>query len=129
MRFIDWFTKNTYATRIDAAEPLLRSRNYCKSIAEILAAVQAAVGAMPGWTVVETRETERDGKLHATRKTRVWRFVDDVHVELSRGAGPNAVATLNVHSKSRVGEGDFGQNRRNILELVKQLDARITPEP
>jgi uncharacterized protein (DUF1499 family) len=129
VRFIDWFTKNTYATRTDAAEPLLRPRNYCKSITEVLAAVQAAVRAIPGWTVVETRETERDGKLHATRTTRLWRFVDDINVELSRDPGPNAVATLNVHSKSRVGAADFGQNRRNILELVKQLDARITSEP
>jgi hypothetical protein len=31
---------------------------------------------MPGWADVEARETERDGKLHATRTTRLWRFVD-----------------------------------------------------
>jgi uncharacterized protein (DUF1499 family) len=125
---IDWFTENTYATRADDAEPALRPRSYRKPVPEILAAVRAAVGALPGWALVEAREGEADAQLHATRTTRLWRFVDDIQVEVARGPGPDGSATLNVHSKSRVGAADFGQNRRNILELMNQLDTRITPE-
>jgi uncharacterized protein (DUF1499 family) len=58
------------------------------------------------------------GILHATRRSRFWRFTDDVTIRLE------AISTgtrLHAHSQSRVGVGDFGQNRRNLLELLDFL--------
>ena len=121
MSLLDWISKNTYETKPDAAEPELRPRTYRKPMNEVLAAVQAAVAAIPRWKVVET--DAQGGKVHATRTTGLWRFTDDIYVTVISGA--DGTLTLNVHSKSRVGKGDFGQNRRNILELMKQLDARV----
>ena len=123
MSILDWISKNTYATSIDAAEPELRPRVYRKPAPEVLAAVQAAIGAIPRWAVVGINE--KDGQIHATRTTGLFRFVDDISISV---LAANGNVTVNVYSKSRIGKGDFGQNRRNILEFMKQLDARIKAE-
>ena len=124
MSLLDWISKNTYATRTDSPEPELRPRSYRKPMSEVLAAAQSAVGAIPRWKVEEV--SEKDSKIHATRTTGLFRFVDDIYIDVAAGA--DGRLELNVHSKSRVGKGDFGQNRRNILELMKQLDARVKAE-
>ena len=54
--------------------------------------------------------------------TLVWRFEDDVTVKVTREAGRTRVS---VRSKSRLGRADFGQNARNVRELLAALDARL----
>ena len=78
--------------------------------------VNQAVGTMPYWEV----ESESVEELRLTRRTRIMRFVDDVVVS-ARPAGPGTI--LHAASKSRVGIGDLGQNRRNILELWAAIRA------
>jgi uncharacterized protein (DUF1499 family) len=48
----------------------------------------------------------------------MWRFVDDIFVRLEPFAGGTR-----VHARSRagLGVGDLGQNRRNLLELLRAL--------
>jgi uncharacterized protein (DUF1499 family) len=57
--------------------------------------------------------------MHLTRTTRLLRFVDDVHLTFE--PGPGGTTRVHAQSQSRVGVGDFGQNRRNILELWQDL--------
>jgi uncharacterized protein (DUF1499 family) len=56
--------------------------------------------------------------LHVTRRTRVFRFVDDITIQLTEEAGGTRV---DAESKSRFGKGDLGQNPRNLRELRKGL--------
>lgn len=55
---------------------------------------------------------------HLTRKTGTVRFIDDIWVWMDEAA---EIPLLQIYSASRLGKGDLGQNRRNILELQKLL--------
>src|SRR5690242_18703478 len=82
--------------------------------------VKKAVASLPHWRV----ESESPGELKLTRRTRLFGFVDDVTVTL-KPAGPGTM--IHAASKSRVGKGDLGQNRRNILELWAAVRAIPLP--
>ena len=83
---------------------------------EALARLQAAVRSLPRWRV-ESSDAQA-GTVTATRRTRLFRFTDDVTIRLE----PTASGTrVHVRSQSRVGKGDLGQNRRNVMELFAAL--------
>lgn len=115
MGLLRWFTHNRAhtdgSTHPDLAPLVL-------SVPPEVAAerVRAAVATLSRWRV----EGETPGGLHLTRQTRVIRFVDDIRLTLA----PDAHGTLiHAESKSRLGKGDLGQNRRNILELWDAIRA------
>jgi uncharacterized protein (DUF1499 family) len=84
--------------------------------AEALARVEAAIGSLPRWRVESTDAAA--GTVTATRRTRLFRFTDDVTIRLE----PVATWTrVHARSQSRVGASDLGQNRRNVLELFAAL--------
>ena len=80
--------------------------------AEALAGMEAALKTLPRWRV--ERIDPAAGTISATRRTRLFRFTDDVTIRLE--ATPTGTR-LHVRSRSRVGKSDFGQNRRNVREL------------
>jgi uncharacterized protein (DUF1499 family) len=92
--------------------------------AEALNRVESAVQGLPRWRV-EAVESGA-GILRATRRTRLWRFVDDVTVRVEATAPGSR---LHARSQSRVGKGDFGQNRRNLQELFNALRALTSTRP
>jgi uncharacterized protein (DUF1499 family) len=55
---------------------------------------------------------------HLTRRTRWLRFVDDIHLQV---VDHPEGCVIEAESRSRIGKGDLGQNRRNLLELRKAL--------
>lgn len=82
-----------------------------------------ALGAVEGldrWEVAS--EDRNDGVIEATRETALG-FVDDVTITVEPQT--EFVTIVNVHSRSRVGKGDFGQNARNIREFQAELDERL----
>jgi uncharacterized protein (DUF1499 family) len=84
--------------------------------AEALARVRSAVNKLPRWAVVSIDAAA--GVVRATRRTRLFRFTDDVTIRLE----PTAAGTrLHVRSQSRFGASDLGQNRRNVIELFGAL--------
>ena len=108
-----WFTKNwantsepTHADLAPVVVPL--------PVEQATELVRRAVGTLPRWRV----ESESAGELKLSRRTRVIGFVDDVTVTL-KPAGPGTM--IHAASQSRVGKGDLGQNRRNILELWEAI--------
>jgi uncharacterized protein (DUF1499 family) len=66
-------------------------------------AVQAAGGKI---------QTERDGYLHVTFTSRLFRFVDDVEFRLISADGH-----IHMRSASQVGRSDFGVNRKRLERL------------
>jgi uncharacterized protein (DUF1499 family) len=105
---------NFAATSVASDDPGLRPRVLPLDPDSASAAVAAAVRNLPRWRLIG----ERDGVIHATRRTRIFRLVDDVFVLLEPAVGGTAVS---VQSESRAGRRDLGQNRRNILELWRGL--------
>ena len=56
--------------------------------------------------------------IHGVDHTEFWFFADDVFVAVSCNGG---VAELTLHSQSRLGEGDMGENHRRISELHQHM--------
>lgn len=72
------------------------------------------VGGMPG-AVLVSREP---GYLYATFTTPWLRFVDDVEFALDASAG-----VIHLRSASRLGQEDFGTNRRRIEAIRSAFNA------
>jgi len=59
------------------------------------------------------------GTVHGYSETNFWKFKDDLYVTI-RAKG--ARSRVEVTSKSRIGQYDFGGNNRNIEEYLSALD-------
>lgn len=113
-----WFTKN-WANTAEPTHADLRPLEWPGvTVAAAADRVREAVRGLRNWAV--TGERDGGSTLTLTRTTGVVRFVDDITLAFS----PIPVGVLvHAESKSRVGKGDLGQNRRNILELWRALQA------
>lgn len=64
-------------------------------------------------------ESKTENELHVTFTSRLFRFVDDVHI-VKTGK------ILHIRSKSRVGYSDFGVNRERMEQFRQKLvDANL----
>lgn len=116
MGLLRWFTKN-WANTEEPTHRDLAPLVLPVPPAEAAARVRAAVARLPRWN---EEPSDAPGRLRLTRRTRTVGFVDDVTLTLAP-AGPGT--RVDAASRSRVGTGDLGQNRRNILELWGAIGA------
>jgi uncharacterized protein (DUF1499 family) len=77
--------------------------------------IQRVVAALPRSIVVEADGTY----LHATFKSRVFRFIDDLELFLNPSNG-----IISIRSAARTGYWDFGVNRRRVEQLRHKLQNR-----
>lgn len=65
-------------------------------------------------TVVPRTEVveQTDNYIHATSKSRIFKFVDDVEFYF-----PPNESVIHIRSASRVGDSDFGVNRRRLEQI------------
>ena len=115
MGWLSWLTQNWADT--DEAGSRLPPVDLPWPPAEALVRVQAVVPTLPRWAIVSVDPASLT--VHAIRTTRLWRFVDDITLRLE---GTPAGSRVHARSQSRVGKGDFGQNRRNLLYLFASLE-------
>jgi len=123
----DWsrdLSTNRAATSTGNSDLLLRSLELPASPAEVRDAVIQFVEQRAAWalgnkvTGKNSRGAEREASVPLVRTSRLFRFADDLQIFLQ----PIETGTLvDVVSQSRVGNGDFGQNPRNIRELMLAL--------
>lgn len=78
-------------------------------------AIDALVAALESLPRVEILVRD-DGYIHATQRSRIFRFVDDIELRIDRDA-----SVVHVRSASRVGYGDMGVNRERVEELRRIL--------
>jgi uncharacterized protein (DUF1499 family) len=74
------------------------------------------IGRLPRWHVEATEG--RNYKIRATKRRRFRRTADDVTLQIISDKGET---WLHAASSGRGLLGDFGRNRRNILELFARL--------
>ena len=101
------------------------SRTYPVGADEVSRAFEAAVGGLPRWRTGRSSGDEAT----AVRRTRLG-FEDDVSVSLDEkrtGAHTNTHAVFK--SISRKGVYDFGQNKRNLRELLDAMDRELRGTP
>jgi uncharacterized protein (DUF1499 family) len=119
MSWLDGFTRNWADLTTEASDPDLRPVVLPFSPEEAVEWASSVIRKMSRWSVVES--APREGRLHATHRTLVWRFVDDVHLRFE--PDPRGGVRITGRSRSRVGKGDLGQNARNLRELTRSLRA------
>ena len=115
MGLLRWFTKN-WANTKEPTHPDLGPMSVPIAPEAAVELIKKTVATLPHWSV----QSETMGELKLTRRTHVIGFVDDVTVTI-QSAGTGAI--IHAASRSRVGVGDLGQNRRNILELWAAIRA------
>ena len=131
----DWsrdLTNNTASTSPEAKNPSLRPIHSTMPASELADLVAASARELPGWEVVARDETGGEIALHLVRTTRLMRFKDDitVHVRSLPSDAPSqdngrARSELAASSKSRIGKADFGQNPRNLVELMDKVRSSL----
>ena len=116
MGLLDKLTRNRSELNHEAGDPDLRPVVISLAPVHAVDWLRDVIAAMPRWNVAEAYH-ER-GMIHATHKTRVFGFVDDIHI----GFEPDTRGSrIEARSQSRLGKGDFGQNDRNLRELTKAI--------
>lgn len=124
MQVDDWsrdLSTNRAVTSLDSPDPTLRSLELKASPDAIKAAISHFVEQSSIWELNPAPKNEQ-AAVALLRTTRLFRFVDDIEVFLQETDGGTQV---DVHSESRVGKGDLGQNPRNIRELLAALKAEL----
>ena len=113
---------NTAKTAPDET-PELRTRICVNSVEEVTQSAQQVAGEQKtwfrSWRVVKTD----DNTIHV--EVPVLFFTDDLMIHVDENEGKTRV---NVESKSRVGQGDFGENRRHIAQFLRALDQKLSIE-
>ena len=83
---------------------------------ETLCRIEAVVRSLPRWRIEKADPAV--GEIHLTRRTRLFRFVDDIRLRLEAVPGGTR---LRGRSQARLGFTDLGQNRRNLKTLLAAL--------
>lgn len=121
---IHGFTRNWADLADDQSDPDLRPVEVALPPAEAVARVAGVIAGLPRWAVVAADPAA--GTIHATHKTLLWRFVDDVRLRFEpHGSGTRLLG----RSRSRIGKGDLGQNARNLRGLTAALRAGVPALP
>jgi uncharacterized protein (DUF1499 family) len=118
-----WPRLNDVETGRTPEYPDLQVRTYAAPPARVAEALKQALARLPRWRVVGSGQGPGGTALTAVHETRLFRFEDDVTVRIRQD--PAGGTTVSVRSQSRVGKWDFGQNARNIRELLAALDAEL----
>jgi uncharacterized protein (DUF1499 family) len=122
----DWsrdLTTNFAATSASAKNISLYPIISEKPSSELADLVVAAAKQLRGWELAAREENGTEITLRLVRTTRLMRFKDDITVHIRPIKGNDDVPhhEVSAESQSRVGKGDFGQNPRNLAELMDTL--------
>ncbi len=121
---------NASQTSPDAEAPL-RTRFYPAPWSRVVEAAQSALSAQKtygrAWKVGQSSITgaEPGAKLRETLRAQVpvVVFTDDLEVTLSEQE--DGQIRVDCESKSRIGKGDFGENKRHVTQFLRSLDANL----
>ena len=113
-----WPRINDVETGKTPEYPDLPPKEYGASVEKVTKAVKAAVSSLPRWRLVGEGKGAAGAEIQVVCTSLLW-LEHDVTIRVRRENGRTRVS---VSSKSRTGAWDFGQNARNIRELLRALD-------
>jgi uncharacterized protein (DUF1499 family) len=117
-----WPRLNSVETGRTPEYPDLQPRSYAISPQRVGQALKNALRDRPGWTVVGSGEGPQGVVVTTVHETPFLPFKCDVTARIRRRGGRTVVS---VRSRSQLGKWDFGQNARNVRELLAALDAEV----
>jgi len=106
--------------------PDLKPRSYAAGVERVAAAVKAAISGLPRWRVVGAASGARGADVQAEHVIPLVGFKEDVTVRLRRQGRQTEVRVL---SRSAWFRWDFGQNARNVSQLLGELDRQMEAAP
>lgn len=114
---------NSAQTTPDHPDSLLRTRRIERDLKTVGITVQSTLGGLKSYgRSWKTTQIQRDNQaIVFTVEVTVLMFTDDLSVTLQR-QGKHTLC--DVRSAARVGQGDLGENRRHIRQLLHALDAQ-----
>lgn len=119
-----YFPTNIADTKPDHSEEMLRSRLYPTDLATFTDETEKIIPTLTkygaNWRFVGTEKS--DGRSVIKAEVPVVIFTDDLRITAI--SAPTGVE-VDVHSNSRVGKSDFGENRRHLLILLEALDKKF----
>jgi uncharacterized protein (DUF1499 family) len=104
-------------TAADNGDERLRGARLATPFAEVWTAALRTARDSPRWTVTE--QDPGAGRIVAEATTPLWRFVDDVVIQIS--LDDEGFTRVDLTSHSRVGRYDFGSNARRIRAYLRRL--------
>lgn len=105
------------------AAPHEESPVFAVAVERLCNAFAAMIKSQPR---VEIRLRSEDGRRwELVQLSRLFRFADDVSVRFIDNG--NGTATLAIYSRSRLGYGDLGVNRRRVQRWLALLQAELAP--
>lgn len=125
-RFV--FPNNVSETTANSEDGELKSRVYNADMQTIFETVKQIVPTLTtygsNWKLTDSMIKNDQSEI--TAEVPVIVFTDDLKVSLQKnGDGKTSVS---IRSNSRVGKSDFGENRRHVLQILKEMDAKFGTE-
>lgn len=107
---------NDVATGRTPAYPDIQPLDLPMTVADAFDLCRTVAHAMPGWRAVRSDASAL--RIDAEAVSRLFRFVDDVSIEVSpHGDG----SRIDMRSRSRVGRSDLGANAKRIRAFFARL--------
>lgn len=101
--------------------PELRTRIYSQSVEKVMETANQVAYDQKTWFRSWRVFKGDGGSIEA--EIPVLFFTDDLSVRFD--TDEKGRTRVNVESKSRVGQGDFGENRRHIAQFLRALDKEL----
>jgi uncharacterized protein (DUF1499 family) len=117
-----WPRINDVETSQTPEYPDLKDQSYVAREDRVAEAAKEAIASLSRWTFVGAGKGPGGSEIKAVATTKFLGFKDDVTIRIRWTDGRTVVS---VHSKSRTGKLDFGQNARNIREFFEALNKRV----
>jgi uncharacterized protein (DUF1499 family) len=100
----------------------LQPRTYAAGETKVGTAVKTVIGRLPRWRVVGAASGPRGTDVQAEHASPFGVLNEEVTVRVRSQGGR---AQVSVRSRSLAGPWDFGQNARNIRDLLGELDQEL----
>ena len=116
----------TNAAETSETSETLQTRHYKIDLQTLVAETQKIIPTLStygqSWRVVES-ETKNDSAIIKV-EVPVLIFVDDLEISAVKKVEKDEII-VNARSASRIGNSDFGENRRHISQLLNALDEKF----
>jgi len=119
----DWLGTNHFVTKPGDPDPFFRPRKYQKAKPEVAETVREVIASLTALRLEEYRENQ--GLFRVTRSVLFPPSAQDINIYVVQGL--DGTTGLEMTSVSRGGKRDWGQNKRNLREILAALDLKIKP--
>ncbi len=114
---------NVAQTSVDNQDQALRTRRYKTDLQTFVGETKTLIPTIStygqDWKTVASDVAGNSASIKV--EVPVVIFTDDLEIKADFDAETSEVI-VNVHSNSRVGKSDLGENRRHVLQILEALD-------